>query len=281
MTHPLILMTGMSGAGRSTALKILEDQGFEAIDNLPLSLLAALITHPPRRLAVGIDVRTQDFTAPEIQNIIHKAFDQWETQLVFLDCQDEVLIQRYISNRRRHPLSSASLHEAIQVERLVLKPVRDIADYILDTSHTSTIEFSHQLRKLLAPILPAAPLHIEVLSFSYRFGLPIQADIVLDARFLPNPYYDPLLRHQTGQDPGVIERLAHEPAWQNMQPHWQSMLTQSLEAFAQHGRSYVTIAFGCTGGQHRSVFVAEQLSKWLANQGQTVSLSHRDLSQKP
>jgi RNase adaptor protein for sRNA GlmZ degradation len=278
----LLLITGMSGAGRSSALKLLEDMGYEAVDNLPVSLLARLTLAngaQPQGLAVGIDIRTRDFAAEklllEVERLV--AANDVDCRLVFLDCDDDVLARRYTETRRRHPLSGdRTVMDGIRLERELLLSLRSRADLVIDTSSLRTAD----LKRLLAGhfgLAQGGGLSVFVTSFSFREGLPRDADLVFDVRFLENPYYDPALRPLTGLDSRVAAAVANDPAWPSFFETLTALLRILVPRYDREGKSYLTIAVGCTGGRHRSVFVAERLGEWLASIGQSVSVSHRDV----
>jgi UPF0042 nucleotide-binding protein len=279
----VVLVTGMSGAGHSTALKALEDMGYEAIDNLPLSLVPSLVRagpgeHPP--LAIGIDIRTRDFgIAPFTAALDPLAGPSGiDLRVVFLDCEDELLRRRYTETRRRHPLAGdRPVNDGIRLERERVSPLRARADLVIDTSALTVADLRRLLQGHFA--LDAAPgVNVFVTSFSYRNGLPRDADLVFDVRFLDNPHYDPVLRSLTGLDPAVGARIAADPGFPSFFERLTALLLPLLPRYHNEGKSYLTIAIGCTGGQHRSVYVAERLAAWLREQGQRAGLSHRDIA---
>lgn len=281
----LVLVTGLSGAGMSVALKALEDLGYEAVDNLRLSLVPALIEQAdPRKrpLALVIDSRTRDFSAHAVLEQVEslKAHDDLDVRLVFLDCGDEVLQRRFTETRRRHPLAiDRPVPDGIQRERSLLFPLKQEADVTIDTTQLSI----HDLRRLLAgnfQIDAQAALQVFVTSFSFRLGLPREADLVFDVRFLTNPHYDPELRPLTGLDARVAARVEGDPDFDAFFSHLTGLLQPLLPRYNQEGKSYLTIAVGCTGGRHRSVFVAERLAAWLKGLGLKVGLSHRELDRQ-
>lgn len=278
----VVLITGLSGAGLSVALKALEDLGYEAVDNLRLSLVPALLDQAdPRRrpLALVIDSRTRDFSAgafvAEVEALRRRP--DLDVRLAFLDCGDEVLVRRFTETRRRHPLAiDRPVPDGIQVERALLQPLKPLADVYIDTTALSI----HDLRRLLAGEFQTdsqPTLQVFVTSFSFRMGLPREADLVFDVRFLTNPHWDPALRPLTGRDAAVAERIAGDPDYELFFHHLTDLLQPLLPRYKQEGKSYLTIALGCTGGRHRSVFVAERLAAWLKGIGIKVGLGHRDL----
>jgi len=279
----IILVTGMSGAGRSTALKVLEDLGYEAIDNLPLSLLPHLcdqISTWERKssLAIGIDSRSYGFDLSRFWGLFQTLSSTLgvDVRLLYLECDDEVLLRRFTETRRRHPIGQTSLPEAITQERKMIEPLREIADLVIDTSHLSIPNFGQMMRQNFS-LEDSLSLLIRVISFSYRHGLPREADMIFDARFLSNPHYEKPFRTLTGKDAAVEKFLTKDTNWQAVYDSLQAIIRNSLKGFRLTGRSYLTVACGCTGGQHRSVFLTEQLSKWLHKEGERVIIEHRDL----
>lgn len=284
-TEPvLLLVTGMSGAGRSTALKILEDFGFDAVDNLPLSLLprmaAGSMTDGALRAptAVGVDVRNRDFSVDEFLKEARVVRDQLRCSvlILFLDCDDEVLIRRYAETRRKHPLAAdRPVADGLALERRLLGALRDSADIVLDTSDSNIWE----LKRKLGDAFDAGAqgrMTVAVTSFSYRLGVPRDADLVFDVRFLRNPHYEPALRDQTGRSPAVAAYIAEDRDYAAFWDRLIDLLDVALPRYREEGKSYLTIAFGCTGGKHRSVHFAERLSQWLREGEWSVTLSHRD-----
>lgn len=284
LPQKVILVTGMSGAGRSTALKVLEDLGYEAIDNLPLSLLPHLYDQIASweqctPLAIGIDTRSYGFDFTRFRELFQtmSVTQEGPVRLLYLECDDEVLLRRFTETRRRHPLGNLALPEAITLERRLIDPLKTLADLTIDTSHLSILTFGQMVRQHFS--LEESPsLLIRLISFSYRRGLPREADMVFDARFLSNPYYEKPFRTLTGKDEVVGEYLTKDSNWQAVYTSLQDIIRHSLKGFQLTGRNYLTLACGCTGGQHRSVFLTEQLSKWLHNEGERVMIEHRDLS---
>lgn len=281
---PVVIVTGMSGAGRSTALKALEDLGYEAVDNLPLSLLSSLLTPGTgggRPLAIGVDARTRDFGAApfleELDGLIR--MEAFRVRLLFLDCDSEVLQRRFSETRRRHPVSpDRRVTDGIAHERTLLAPLRDRADEVIDTTDMAIGELKRLLDSNYA--LERAPgLAVFVTSFAYRHGLPHEADLVFDVRFLQNPHYVDELRPQSGLDRPVGEFIEQDPDLEGYFRHLTQLLEPLLPRFDAEGKSYLTIAVGCTGGKHRSVYTAERLGAWLAEKGERVSVNHRDLKQ--
>jgi RNase adapter protein RapZ len=280
----VLLITGMSGAGHSTALKTLEDMGYEAVDNLPISLLPSLLHHEAaacRPLVIGIDIRTRDFgIAALLAALDELAATGAAPDLVFLDCEDELLQRRYTETRRRHPLAGdRPVTDGIRLERERVSPLRARADLVIDTSALTVADLKRLLQGHFA-LDAASGVSVFVTSFSYRNGLPRDADLVFDVRFLDNPHYDPTLRPLTGLDAAVAERVAADPGYAPFFERLTGLLLPLLPRYDREGKSYLTIAIGCTGGQHRSVFVAERLAEWLLQQGKRVTVAHRELAQR-
>ncbi|MGP1394144.1 MAG: RNase adapter RapZ [Inquilinaceae bacterium] len=278
----VILVTGLSGAGMSTALDALQDMGHEAVDNLPITLVPALIDEEQqqgRPLAIGIDSRTRDFAADHLLSRLEalRARSDLDVRLLFVDCDANVLQQRFTETRRRHPLAlDRPVSDGIRREQRLLDPLRDHADLTIDTS----ILTIHDLRRLLEghfAIGREPGLFVFVTSFSFRRGLPREADLVFDVRFLVNPHWDPDLRPLTGRDTAVQRAVAADPGFDSFFGGLTGLLGPLLPRYNHEGKSYLTIAIGCTGGKHRSVFVAERLAAWLKSQGHRLGLSHRDL----
>ena len=276
----VVLVTGMSGAGKTTALKALEDMDYEAVDNLPLSLLNSLVAPDLQRpMAIGVDIRTRDFGVEPFLGAIDRlrAGDGVEVRVMFLDCDDVVLSRRFEETRRRHPLAGdRPILDGIDHERALVAPLLDRADLVLDTSELTPGDLKHILRGHLGH---SAGLTLSVTSFSYRHGLPRQADLVFDVRFLDNPHYRPELRDLDGRDPAVADFITSDGGFGQFFDGVTGLLEPLLPRYAEEGKSYLTIAVGCTGGRHRSVFVAETLARWLEALGRTVQVRHRDLAQ--
>ncbi|MBW8727082.1 MAG: RNase adapter RapZ [Inquilinus limosus] len=278
--HRLVLVTGLSGAGHSTTLKTLEDLGHEAIDNLPIALLGPLVDHAEGRpMAVTIDTRTRGFSveALEAEVAALRARGDVDVRLLFVDADDEVLQRRFTETRRRHPLAiDRPVADGIRRERLELYPLRLLADVVVDTSLTSP----QDLRRLIEGhfgLDTSTGLYVTVMSFSFKRGLPREADLVFDVRFLDNPHWVPELRPQTGQDPAVQAMIRRDIQFDPFMASLFGLLEPLLPRYNREGKSYLTIAVGCTGGKHRSVFVAETLAAWLDGQGTRRGLVHRDM----
>ncbi|ACJ00238.1 RNase adapter RapZ [Rhodospirillum centenum] len=281
--RPVVVVTGMSGGGLSTALKALEDLGYEAVDNLRLSLLTALVFQAhDRPLAIGIDSRTRDFSADALLQELDalRAHPDLRVRLLFMEATEEVLQRRYTETRRPHPLAvDRPVPDGIALERTLLVPLREAAEVVIDTSQLSI----HDVRRLLTGHfrLDGDPsLHVFVTSFAYRHGVPREADLVFDVRFLDNPHWDPALRPLTGLDRPVAEHVGRDPDFPDFFRHLTTLLAPLLPRYAREGKHYLTIAIGCTGGRHRSVFTAHRLAGWLRDQGYKVGEGHRDLDRR-
>lgn len=280
---PIILVTGLSGAGKTSALKAFEDLGFECIDNVPLSLLRNLTGgdggEPRKPLAVGIDIRTRDFGAAAFAEELDqlKTETGGRTRMLFMDCTDDELRRRYGETRHRHPLAQdRPISDGIAHERRLMAPLRDRADVVLDTTSFGPGEMKTILKGHFGTEADGG-LALFVTSFGFKNGLPREADLVFDVRFLNNPHYDPVLKPLTGRDEAVAEHVAADPGFAPFFDGLTALLAPLLPRYAQEGKSYLTIALGCTGGRHRSVFVAETLRRWLEQKGERVHLRHRDL----
>lgn len=277
----VVLVTGPSGAGRSTAINALEDLGFEVIDNLPLSILPRLIDGPPlgRPIALGIDVRNRDFSTESLIETIDSlvAHPGIRQQVLYMDCSEDTLVQRYSETRRRHPLSpTESPLIGIRREQELLLPIRARAEILIDSTTTTPHDLRAEIDRLFAS--PGGrSLAVTVQSFSYKRGLPRGLDIVHDVRFLRNPHWNANLRSLDGRDNRVAEHIEVDP---NFAPFLKKVLDLTrflLPAYKAEGKSYVSIGFGCTGGKHRSVALAERLADALAEDGWPVSKRHREL----
>lgn len=280
----LVLVTGPSGAGRSTAVNVLEDLGFEAIDNLPLSLLPRLLDGPPiaRPLALGIDVRNRDFSTNAFIGLLDELSGQaaLDTELLYLDCSADVLMRRYSETRRRHPMAPAeSPQQGIEREFDLLLPIRARANILIDTSDLTP----HDLRAEIEGWFDTKAtkrLAVSVQSFSYKRGIPRGVDMILDCRFLRNPYWDEALRGLDGRDPAVATYIAEDKRFAEFFEKVEGLTGMLLPAYTEEGKAHLAIAFGCTGGMHRSVAVAEKVANALAASGWQVSKRHRELERR-
>lgn len=287
MSTDLVLITGMSGSGKSVALRALEDSGYYCVDNLPPELLEPLLTlkrEPAQRLAISMDARsTRSLSALPL--LLHGLQDRGaRLQLIFLDASDNALVRRFSETRRRHPLSHANddharetLMQAIARERGLLSDLRE-RSHVIDTSHLRP----QQLRSFMTQLIGAraAQLTLVFESFAFKRGITLDADYVFDVRMLPNPYYDPELRPLTGRDAAIVNYLEQQPNVHRMLEQITGFLHEWLPALARDHRSYVTVAIGCTGGQHRSVYFVEKLARVFGQDWPTLT-RHRELDRAP
>lgn len=280
----LVLITGPSGAGRSSAIRALEDLGFEAIDNMPLRLIRPLLDDPSSTgpLALGIDPRTRDFSVNAVLDAIGQiaAVPGLVPELLYLDCDTDVLLRRFSETRRRHPLADGDRPEAgIAREMDMLGPLRARADVLIDTSQLNVHQLRAAVEEWFAPG-EQGHLSVSVESFSYKRGLPRSVDMVFDCRFLKNPYWEPSLRAANGTEKRVQDHIATDSRYGEFVAKTTDLALWLLPAFAAEGKSHLSIAFGCTGGQHRSVAMAETCAAALAKAGWQVSIRHRELDRR-
>ena len=277
----LIMVSGPAGAGRSTAIRSLEDLGFEAIDNLPLDLVKSVL-EPKRvsaKIAIGLDTRSRDFSVESLLGLLKilSELHNVDFQLLYVSCTMEVLLRRYSETRRRHPLSNGnSPHEGIEKELILLEPIRNKADILIETAELTPHELKSTIRKLFLKA-EGNLLSVSLKSFSYKRGLPRGADMVLDCRFLKNPHWEEKLRKKTGLEADVSKFVESDPKFTEYIQHVKKLLLFLLPLFKEEGKSSVEIGFGCTGGVHRSVAVTETVAKKLADSGWNVSIKHREI----
>lgn len=277
----IIFVTGPSGAGRSSALNVLEDAGFEAVDNLPLRLLSMLLEGPgpDRPLALGIDPRNRDFSTNTIVDALGRltGVPGLAPELLYLDCSTDVLLRRFSETRRRHPLAPDDRpSEGIMRELEMLAPLRSRADVLIDTSDLNVHQLRAEVEHWFAPG-GRRRLSVSVQSFSYKRGLPRSVDMVFDCRFLTNPYWVPDLRDQNGTQEAVAAHVTADSRFAEFETRVLDLSLLLLPAYREEGKSYLSIAFGCTGGKHRSVVMAERHALRLAKEGWQVSIRHREL----
>ena len=275
-----VVISGLSGAGRTTVLRSLEDLGYQAIDNIPLRYLAELPEIYPGPAAVSVDNRTLDFT-PElfIQTLQGMRLHHEDIHLLYLDCEEHILQTRFKHTRRPHPYLEKDLGRALRLEYDVMRPLRHHADLIFDTSHKTPEQTGLWLREQYSHE-KSPRLIMQLISFSYRLGVPVDADIIIDARFLKNPFYEAPLREKDGRDINVQNYLRTDPLYNDFATSLFQMIQISLKGFRMRGRSYVTLAIGCTGGKHRSVFLVETLTALLQDEGVITKSRHRELSKE-
>ena len=280
----LVVITGMSGAGKSQAIRFFEDQGYYCVDNLPAALLpglAELLKKPPqaeKRIVVCIDARSGNDLKSLPYSLEQVKEMGYIFHTIFLDSSDKVLHQRYNETRRPHPSSlHGNIEEGIARERKLLQAVQEIADLTIDTSDIPPNQMRERIATMVNIEGEVHPMAVEVLSFGFKYGLPHEADIVLDVRFLPNPYWDEDLRHLSGMDPEVRDHVINNEKTREFFKHAKAMLKFLMPQYEAEPKSYLTIAIGCTGGQHRSVAIAHQILHLLRDLHYEVRLRHRDM----
>ncbi|MEM8849400.1 MAG: RNase adapter RapZ [Pseudomonadota bacterium] len=277
----LLLITGPSGAGRTTAIHALEDAGWEVIDNLPMSLLPRLLAGSDRPLALGLDVRNRDFSVDGVLDLVSnlRADPQVSLRLCYLDCAADTLVARFSETRRRHPMApSEDAATGVDRELDLLTPLEDRSDVVIDTTALTVHDLKAEVLRWFGPT--ARSLALSVQSFSYKRGLPQGLDMVFDVRFLANPHWVPALRSGTGRDTDVQDHVTADPAFAPFYDRVKDLILSILPAYQTEGRAHLAIGFGCTGGRHRSVTVAEMLAQTLAEAGWQVSSRHRELDRR-
>lgn len=287
MSVDLVLVTGLSGAGRSTAAKCLEDLGWFVVDNLPPSLLGTMVDLGERsngevgRIAVVADVRSGAFFSDLRASLEEIDERDARVRIVFLEASDEALVRRFESNRRPHPLQGdGRLVDGITAERQLLRDLRGEADLVLDTSVLNVHELRTKIAAAFGDEGEAARVALTLMSFGYKYGLPVDADLVVDCRFLPNPHWVEELRPHTGKDSDVREYVLAQPAAGEFLERYEGLLRLLLEGYEREGKRYVLLAVGCTGGKHRSVAMTEELARRMAGPGLDVQVQHRDLGRE-
>jgi len=286
--HELVILTGLSGSGKTLAVRSFEDSGYFCVDNLPVTLipvfaeLSVSARQDIRRAALVIDVREGDLLRefPEVYRRL-KAGPGRRVRLIFFEADDETLIRRFSETRRPHPLASGGgLEDGIRRERAILAPLRDLADLILDSSRFNVHELRRYIQEHLTPATSAQAMVLTILSFGYKHGIPPESDLVFDTRFLPNPFFVPELRGRTGLDREVTDYLGATPDFGALRERLSSLLDFLIPHYMKEGKSYLTAAIGCTGGRHRSVALAEALAADLKARGYAVTAAHRDVDKE-
>lgn len=282
----LLLVTGLSGAGKSTALAVLEDLSWETIDNFPVRLLKRLVAMPDEArgpLAIGFDSRTRGFVPADIIALVKDLVAREDILLsfVFLDCAGSELERRFNETRRRHPMAAGRpVLEGIAAERELLEPLRRWAEIMIDTSAMTSNDLQGHIRQLFAPDSADGAMTLTLSSFGFARGMPPLADLVFDMRFLDNPHWVPTLRELTGQDAPVGEHIEKDPAFADAFARIRDLLVMLLPRYAAQGKPYVHVAFGCTGGRHRSVYTAERMAESLRAAGFSPTVRHRNLGSR-
>ena len=282
----LLLVTGLAGAGKSTTLAVLEDLGWETIDNFPVRMLKRLVTMPDEArgpLAIGFDSRTRGFVPADIIALMKDLAARPDIALtfLFLDCAGGELERRFNETRRRHPMADGRpVQEGITAERELLEPLRRWAEVMIDTTAMSSNDLQTRIRELFDPASEEAGVTITLSSFGFARGMPPLADLVFDMRFLDNPHWVPELREQTGQDAAVGAHIERDPAFAEAFERMRDLLLMLLPRYARQGKPYVHIAFGCTGGRHRSVFTTERMAQALRTAGFSPTVRHRNLGSR-
>lgn len=280
----VVLVTGPSGAGRSTAINVLEDLGFEAIDNLPLSLVPRLLDGPPRPdpLALGIDARNRDFSVTNLTELIDRLTrnPNYAPEILYLDCAPDTLVRRFSETRRRHPLApDGSPLRGVLAEIDLLAPIQGRADVLIDTTELSPHELKAELSRWY-DLKPGKRLSVSVHSFSYKRGVPRGLDLMFDCRFLSNPHWEPALREKNGTQEDVQDFVCADSRYAEFYSRIRELILFLLPAHVEEGKTHLAIGFGCTGGQHRSVTLAEKMAVALADAGWPVSIRHRELERR-
>lgn len=293
----VVLVTGLSGGGRTSVLRELEDLGYEAVDNLPLQMLEDIVTRSDRRLAIGVDARSRGFDADAVLHAMARlrANPKLRLELVYAWADETTLLRRYTETRRRHPLApEGRVVDGIAREEALTAPLRNAADLVIDTSDLPLGALRRLIDRQFGSGTSADEnqLVLSLISFAYRFGLPREADLVFDGRFLRNPHYDPILQPRTGLDPEVGAFIAADPDFATFFAKMADLIDMLLPRFVQEGKKYATITIGCTGGRHRSVYLVEHLAEYLANRiaqarasgdggfGWRLHVTHRELARE-
>ena len=281
----IIILTGLSGAGKSWAIKCFEDLGYYCVDNLPAMLiprfaeLCAHSTRPIARIALGVDIREREYLHAIVDVLAELRGAGHQTEVLFLEASEESLVRRYHETRRRHPVPAATLLDGIREEKKLLGNLRELADRVIDTSRMTV----HELRRELMEIYGESGtpgLHVNLLSFGYKFGVPYDADLVFDCRFLPNPFFVERLKAHDGRVPAVRQYVVEQPEGRELVARLQDLIGYLLPRYQKEGKAYLTVAIGCTGGRHRSVALVEELKAFVESREIPVQVTHRDVDRE-
>jgi UPF0042 nucleotide-binding protein len=279
----VVIITGLSGSGKSVALRALEDEGFFCTDNLPVTLMESFVSivkahHQDTSIGMGIDIREKEFL-PAFDSVLRSLKEHYPVQIIFLEAEKDILIRRYKETRRPHPLVSegVSLEDAISREAEMLLPLRKEADRVIETSSYTP----HQLRHLISSYFKTSPSYstitVTLISFGYKYGIPQNSDLLFDVRFIPNPYFIPSLKELDGTNPAVREFVLEQPSTGEFLDKTSSLLKFLIPRYIEEGKAYLTIGFGCTGGKHRSPAIVERISALLKDYPLEVNVIHRDM----
>ncbi len=282
----IIIITGLSGSGKSIAIDALEDEGFFCVDNMPVLLLPKFLeirlggTSEVQKLALGMDLREKDFVKKYQEVFEQLRQDNYKLEVLFLEASEKALLERYSQTRRQHPVSKGdNLLDSIRAEKEQLKGLKEIADHIIDTSNITVHQLKEIIIKYARKGIKAERMQIAVLSFGFKYGIPLEADLLIDVRFIPNPYFIPELKNRNGKDEQVKQFVNRAPETQMFYEKYLSLLEYLIPLYEKEGKSYLTIAVGCTGGRHRSVTMAEDIFNHLKKLSRKIILTHRDIEQ--
>ena len=282
----IIIITGLSGSGKSVAIDALEDAGFFCVDNMPVLLLPKFLelrlgsASEIQKLALGMDLREKEFVKKYQEVFEQLRQDGYNLEILFLEASEKALLERYSQTRRQHPVSNGeNLLDSIRAEKEQLKRLKEIADKIIDTSDLTIHQLKEAITKYAYRGIKVERMQIAVLSFGFKYGIPLEADLLIDVRFMPNPYFIPELKNLNGKDEQVKQFVKRAPETQEFLEKYISLLEYLIPLYEKEGKSYLTIAVGCTGGRHRSVTIAEDISNHIKKLNRKITLAHRDIEQ--